>query len=157
MSGSPGKKLCGILCELLPDGSAIVGMGVNVYIPDWELPTERATSLLATGAVRCSDGSDGDSLTFADPEGAALADRVVSGIASELVRLCDLAAGNPPAVRARVLRSSLTLGTEVRVHLPDDDVVDGRARDLASDGSLIVDLPTGGQLTVSAGDVQHLR
>lgn len=157
MAGSPGKKLCGILCELLPDGSAIVGIGLNVLIPEWELPTERATSLLASGAVRGTDGPDGDALTFADPESAALADRLVSGIVSELVRLCDLADRDPGAVRARVLRNSLTLGTEVRVHLPAGDVVDGRARDLASDGSLVVDLPTGGQLTVSAGDVQHLR
>jgi BirA family biotin operon repressor/biotin-[acetyl-CoA-carboxylase] ligase len=56
-----------------------------------------------------------------------------------------------------VARASLTIGAEVRVHLPGGEIVDGRARALAEDGSLIVDLPTGGVLEVSAGDVEHLR
>jgi len=155
VAGSPGKKLCGILCELLEDGSAVVGIGLNVLIPEWELPTDRATSLLATGALYGEEW--GEEPNFAHPEGARLADRLVHDIAQELLRLCDIAGEDPDQVRARVLRNSLTIGTEVRVHLPDGTLVDGRARDLAADGSLVVDLPTGGQLTVSAGDVQHLR
>ena len=151
IAGRPGKKLCGILCELLPDGSAIVGMGLNVLIPEWELPTDRATSLLAAGAAV------GGAETFFDPAGAALADQLIATIAHELLKLAELAGTHPEAARNRVLRSSLTLGTEVRVHLPGGEVVDGRARALAADGSLIVDLPTGGELTVSAGDVEHLR
>ena len=151
MAGSPGKKLCGILCELLPTGDAIVGMGVNLLIPEWELPTERATSLLAAGA------DVGGAESFADPLGAELADSVVAAIAGELLRLAELAGREPGAVRARAARHSLTLGTEVRVHLPGDRVVDGRARALDADGALVVDLPTGRQMTVNAGDVQHLR
>lgn len=151
IAGSPGKKLCGILCELLPDGSAIVGMGINVLIPEWELPTDRATSLLAAGAAV------GDAETFDDAAGADLADRLITGVASELLKLAELAGAHPDAARNRVLRNSLTLGSEVRVHLPGGEIVDGRARALAADGSLVVDLPTGGELTVSAGDVQHLR
>lgn len=151
IAGRPGKKLCGILCELLPDGSAIVGAGINLLIPEWELPTDRATSLLAAGAAV------GDAETFDDAAGAVLADRVLAGVAGELLRLADLAMTNPEAVRNRVLRNSLTIGTEVRVHLPGGELVDGRARTLAADGSLVVDLPTGGELTVSAGDIEHLR
>lgn len=151
IAGRPGKKLCGILCELLPDGSAIVGVGMNLLIPEWELPTERATSLLAAGA------EVGGAESFSDPAGADLADRVISAFAGELLRLARLAGENPAAIRARAARHSLTLGTEVRVHLPNGDVVDGLARELAADGSLIVDRPTGGMLTVNAGDVQHLR
>ncbi|MHA3683381.1 biotin--[acetyl-CoA-carboxylase] ligase [Leucobacter sp. HY1908] len=151
IAGRPGKKLCGILCELLPDGSAIVGMGLNVLIPEWELPTGRATSLLAAGAAV------GGAESFADHAGAALADHLLATIAHELLKLAELAGTHPDAVRNRVLRSSLTLGTEVRVHLPGGELVDGRARALAADGSLVVDLPTGGELTVSAGDVEHLR
>lgn len=151
LAGRPGKKLCGILCELLPDGSAIVGMGMNLLIPEWELPTERATSLLAAGA------DVGGAETFGDPLGAELADRVLAAVTAELLRLSELAAREPEAIRIRAARHSLTLGTEVRVHLPGDEIVDGRARMLADDGALVVDLPTGGTLTVNAGDVQHLR
>ncbi len=179
IAGRPGKKLCGILCELLPDGSVVVGTGINLLIPEWELPTERATSLLAAGAdltagadlivgadltagadlIAGADGRDsaGADPTLADEVGRDLADRVLAAYAAELLRLIALAASDPDAARARVARHSLTLGTEVRVHLPGGEVVDGRARRLAEDGSLVVDLPTGGVLTVSAGDIEHLR
>ncbi|WP_440312397.1 biotin--[acetyl-CoA-carboxylase] ligase [Leucobacter chromiireducens] len=151
IAGRPGLKLCGILCELLPDGSVIVGTGINLLIPDFELPTGRATSLLAAGA------DVGGAETVFDPAGNALIDEVLADYLTALRQLLALAAENPAAARARAARNSLTLGTEVRVHLPGDEIVDGRARELASDGSLVVDLPTGGQLTVSAGDVEHLR
>ena len=151
IAGRPGLKLCGILCELLPDGSVIVGTGINLLIPDFELPTGRATSLLAAGA------DVGGAETVFDPAGNALIDEVLAEYVTALRQLLALAAENPAAARARAARNSLTLGTEVRVHLPGDEIVDGRARELASDGSLVVDLPTGGQLTVSAGDVEHLR
>ncbi|GAB2547562.1 biotin--[acetyl-CoA-carboxylase] ligase [Leucobacter ruminantium] len=151
MAGRPGLKLVGILCELLLDGSVIVGTGINLLLPEWELPTERATSLLAAGA------DVGGAETLADAAGQRLADEVIAAYAAELLRLAAVAAEQPAAVRARVARSSLTLGTEVRVHLPGGEVFDGRARALAEDGSLIVDLPTGGELTVAAGDVEHLR
>ncbi|GAA2842490.1 BirA family biotin operon repressor/biotin-[acetyl-CoA-carboxylase] ligase [Leucobacter komagatae] len=151
VAGRTGKKLCGILCELLPDGSAIIGMGMNLLIPEWELPTDRATSLLAAGA------DVGGAESFGDPLGAELADRVVTAVTAEISRLTELAAREPEAIRIRAARHSLTLGTEVRVHLPGDEIVDGRARKLADDGALVVDLPTGGTLSVNAGDVQHLR
>ena len=151
IAGRPGRKLCGILCEMLPDGSVIVGAGINLLIDEWELPTERATSLLAAGA------DVGGAETLESAAGEALADAVVAAYASELLGLVALAASDPGAARSRVRRSSLTLGSEVRVHLPGGEIVDGRARALADDGSLVVDLPTGGELTVSAGDVEHLR
>ena len=162
-AGRPGRKLRGILCELVPvdGGSAapgtnrppavIVGMGMNLLIPDWELPTERATSLLAAGA------DVGGARSLADPAGEDLADRVLEAVTGELLRLVELARVDPGAARVRVLRHSLTLGAEVRVHLSGEEVVDGRASSLAEDGALVVDLPTGGRLTVSAADVEHLR
>ncbi|MBK0422298.1 biotin--[acetyl-CoA-carboxylase] ligase [Leucobacter sp. CSA2] len=151
IAGRPGQKLCGILCEMLPDGSIIVGAGINVLVDEWELPTERATSLLAAGAE--VNGAE----SLEDGPGPALADALLSDYASRLLSVVELAAGDPDSARVRVRRSSLTLGAEVRVHLPGGEIVDGRARDLAEDGSLVVDLPTGGMLTVSAGDVEHLR
>jgi len=151
VAGSPGRKLCGILCEMIPGVGVIVGTGINLLIPEEELPTERATSLLAAGA------DVGGAETLADRAGEELADRVLAAYAGELLRLVELAASDPGAARARVLRTSLTLGAEVRVHLPGGEVVDGLARDLSDDGSLVVDRATGGRLVVSAGDVEHLR
>lgn len=149
----PGLKLCGILCELLPDGSVIVGTGINLLLEPGELPTERATSLLAAGAA--VDGAR--VIADHDAAGAALVDDVLADAEEELLRLVELAVEDPAAVRARILRDSATVGAEVRVHLPGDRIVDGRARTLADDGALVVDLPTGGELTVNAGDVEHLR
>lgn len=209
IAGRPGLKLCGILCEMIDPETVIVGTGINLLIPEEDLPTGRAASLLSAGAdvpggVAAEPGArdrdedpqarDGDAVpqardpepgardrdeypgadrgatgpdpehwphppapTLADPAGQDLADRVLAAYAAELLRLIELAAVHPGAARARVARHSLTLGTEVRVHLPGGEVVDGRARELADDGSLVVDLPTGGTLTVSAGDVEHLR
>ena len=151
LAGRQGKKLCGILCELVSPHRVIVGMGVNVIVPEHELPTERATSLRAAGA------EIDDVLTLQSTEGAAVVDLLLADISGRLRDLIALAGDRPETARTRVLRHSLTLGTEVRVHLPTGDVVDGFARTLSADGSLVVDLPTGGQLTVNAGDVEHLR
>ncbi len=150
-AGRTGLKLCGVLSEMLPDGSVIVGMGINLLIPEWELPTDRATSVLAAG------GDVGDAETLDDVSGRELADRVLAAVVTELLRLTELAAEQPELARKLVLRHSLTLGSEVRVHLPGDRQVDGRALGLGDDGALLVDLPTGGELVVNAGDVEHLR
>lgn len=151
MAGRPGAKLCGILCEVLPSGEVVVGFGINLLLQDWQLPTERAGSVLACG------GDTGGAETLADPLGEALADRVLSVAARELLQIIELAASEPQAARTRVLRDSLTLGAEVRVHLPGGEMIDGRAVGLDDDGALIVDRPTTGQLIVNAADVEHLR
>lgn len=164
-AGRPGKKLCGILCELLPDqgaGSAIiVGVGTNVLTPEWELPTPRAASLLSAGAeLRGFGGVDPEDdapLSLTSDTGRLLADDLLCDTSDALLRAVAHARSDPRSARIRVLRSSLTLGTEVRVHLPGDEIVDGFARTLDESGALVVDLPTGGVLTVSAGDVEHLR
>lgn len=151
MAGRPGAKLCGILCEVLPSGEVVVGFGINLLLQDWQLPTERAGSMLACG------GDTGGAETLADPLGEALADRVLSVAARELLQIIELATSEPQAARTRVLRDSLTLGAEVRVHLPGGEMIDGRAVGLDADGALIVDRPTTGQLIVNAADVEHLR
>lgn len=151
IAGQPGQKLCGVLCELLQSGDVIVGAGINLFVPEWELPTPRATSLLAAG------GAVGEAANVADAAGAALADALLSDYTERLLGLVSLGAQDADAVRRRVLRASLTIGAEVRVHLPGGEVVDGRAAALAADGELVVHLPTGGELVVAAGDVEHLR
>lgn len=150
--GSPGLKLSGILCEVTSDGAVIVGAGVNVLLEDWQLPTERSASLLTAGADL------GDAASFVDEHGARIADDLLARYVSELLGLVDLARTDPQRARNRVLRDSLTLGTEVRVHLPGSaGVVDGRAVALDDTGALLVDRPTTGQLVVNAADIEHLR
>lgn len=149
--GVVGRKLCGVLCEMLPDGSIIVGIGINLLVPEWELPTEHATSLLVAG------GCVGAAEDIFDPLGADLADRVLAAVVANLLQLVTAAKDDATRTRTTVLRHSLTLGTTVRVHLPDGQVVDGRATGLDPVGALVVEVPTGGQLVVHAGDVQHLR
>ena len=151
MQGRPGQKLCGILCEVLPSGDVVVGFGVNLLQDEWQLPTERAGSVLASG------GDVAGAVTLADPNGQALVDRVLATAVAELLRLVQLAADEPDAARVRVKRDSVTLGAEVRVHMPNGPIADGRAVDLDRDGALIVDRPTGGQLVVNAADIEHLR
>lgn len=151
MAGRPGAKLCGILCEVLGTGEVVVGFGINLLQEDWQLPTERAGSVLACG------GATGGAESLGDPAGQALADRVLSAAVRELLSLVELADSKPKSARTRVLRDSVTLGSEVRVHLPGGEMVDGRAISLADDGALIVDRPTTGQLIVNAADVEHLR
>ena len=90
--------------------------------------------------------------------GQALADELLANYVTELLRLVQLAHDQPDAARKRVMRDSLTLGAQVRVHLPGDaGAVDGLAIALDPDGALIVDRPTTGQLIVNAADVEHLR
>lgn len=146
-----GPKLSGVLCELQSDGSVIVGVGINGLIPPAELPTGRSGSVLASG------GEVRGAQTFADPAGAALADEILARTASQLLELVALAAEDPERVRNRVIADSVTLNQEVTVHLPSGEAVAGRAVSFAHDGSLVVSRAEGGPLTVSAGDVEHLR
>jgi BirA family biotin operon repressor/biotin-[acetyl-CoA-carboxylase] ligase len=53
-------------------------------------------------------------------------------------------------------QESATLGREVRVQLPGDELT-GRAVDLDEVGALVVELADGDRRTVVAGDVVHLR
>ena len=149
--GRPGLKLCGILSEMLEDGSVIVGTGINLLLREEDLPTDRATSLLVAGA----DVAGARSL--ADEAGRDLADRVLAAYCVDMLSLLTRSETHPGAVRSRVVGDSVTIGAGVRAHLPGGEVVEGRARGLAEDGSLIIDRPAGESLTVSAGDVEHLR
>jgi len=151
VAGRPGRKLCGILCEALPSGEVIVGFGINLLQEEWQLPTDRA------GSVRSEGGDTGGAESLDSERGAAVADRVLAAASTGMLSLVERSRTDPDAVRTRVLRDSLTIGTEVRVHLPNGEIVDGRAVGLDPDGCLVVDRPTTGRLIVSAADVEHLR
>lgn len=151
-----GRKLCGILVEVLPGAGGapagvVVGVGVNTTTTRAEL--------------------DGGGLTAATSlrlEGSATTDRdvlvraLVRALLSEVRRLEDAdgdARGS--GLAARAAEACSTLGREVVVHLPGGAQLHGTAEGLDDDGRLLVhrrgaaaDEPA---TAVSAGDVVHVR
>ena len=137
------RKLGGILAEAVVEGGAVravvVGMGLNVNWPE-PLPDDLATTATACNLIAGRD-IDRD----------ALLDAFLDCLE---VRYGALASDDAAAdERAR----SATLGREVRVELPGDRVVIGRAVDLARDGALLVETRPGEVVRVAVGDVVHLR
>lgn len=139
-----GRKVCGILAELLPDSSGVViGSGVNLTIPADSLPTPTATSLLLAGV--------------AEPD----ADRLIADYLTALgTMLYELANGGGDAdasgIRSVASRECDTIGRDVRLEMPDGQVLIARATGLDEAGRLMV-ITDAGTTAVAAGDVTHLR
>ncbi len=135
-----GNKLAGILAEVAPGGVIVVGLGLNVAMTAEEAPTAAATSLRMLGA----DVTDRHLLVRS----------ILHSLESRIRRWA--AAGPDDALIADYRRYSVTLGTEVRATMPGDRQVVGIARSIDELGRLRID--TGGAIvTVSAGDIEHLR
>jgi BirA family biotin operon repressor/biotin-[acetyl-CoA-carboxylase] ligase len=134
-----GRKVCGVLAELLPERAAVViGAGVNLSMTAEQLPVPTATSIAIEGG-----GSDPDTVLAGYLDAlqrlvigylAADGDAEASGLAATARELC------------------ISLGREVLVDLPDGSVVEGTATDLDADGRLIVS-----GRAIAAGDVTHAR
>lgn len=143
-AGAGPRKIAGILCERT--GSAVVvGIGVNTTTTQHELPVPVATSLAIEGVV----GVD---------RALLLADAIAN--LRTLWSRFGLANGNP--VRAGVLdryrQECTTLGKRVQVQMPGDDDIVGTAIEIDREGRLKLEVDgTGRVLTISAGDVVHLR
>ncbi|MHC8607152.1 biotin--[acetyl-CoA-carboxylase] ligase [Paenarthrobacter ureafaciens] len=149
-----GRKIAGILAQLtaLGDGSVpavILGVGLNVTLTEDQLPVPTATSLAL--------------------EGSTTTDRtaLLKGYLTQFTRLyrsfCN-AEGDPhaglaggPSLHKRVESAMITLGREVRAHLPGDHELVGHASRLDDHGSLLVVDHGGREHVVTAGDVVHLR
>ncbi|SEM94484.1 biotin--[acetyl-CoA-carboxylase] ligase [Cryobacterium sp. TMT1-3] len=140
-----GYKVCGILCELLPDGEGIIiGAGLNLSLDEHDLPTLTSTSLLLV------------TRTAPDP------DQVLAAYLHELVTLYDaFVQANGDAqhdLHAAVTQLCGTLGSVVRVELPGGTDLVGTATGIDSEGRLqVVSQADGEQWSVAAGDVTHLR
>lgn len=140
-----GYKVCGILSELVAEGTVVVGAGLNLTLDEHDLPTLTSTSLLLVTGRR----PDGDAvladylarlLDLVDRFVAAGGDAVASGVAARVDAVCG------------------TLGQEVRVELPGGGELLGLAERLDEDGRLVVrDRENGEEQAVAAGDVTHLR
>ena len=139
-----GKKVCGILAELLPDASAVVvGAGLNLTIGADELPVETATSLRLAGVAE------------PDP------DAILAAYLEQLrVLMYELANGGGDAdasgIRALIERECATVGRDVRIELPAGGIVEAQATGLDAGGRLMV-ITDAGSTAVAAGDVTHLR
>lgn len=145
-----GRKICGILCELLPDAAGVVvGSGLNVALEASDLPTERATSLLLEARAAGSD------------EAVVDADAVLARYLGQLSALYDSyrrSGGDPAAsgLLTAVSERCESLGRPVRVELPSGELLLGEAVAIDVEGRLVVRTNTG-VTAVAAGDVTHLR
>ncbi|UVI37396.1 biotin--[acetyl-CoA-carboxylase] ligase [Brevibacterium spongiae] len=142
-----GKKLCGILARVEPlaGGAQIVlGMGVNTRLEPADLPRADASSIaIETGR----DGSEIDHEAL-----------LVSSLSTLIPSFRELTEYGEKdfrtsAVAQRVREHMVTLGTRVRVEKPDGSDIIGIATGLDSGADLIID----DRVSVSAGDVHHLR
>ena len=137
-------KISGVLAEANSNlSSVVVGFGINVTQTAQELPTSSATSLLQAGARSV----DRDNL---------LAQTLMS-FKSLYLQFLD-AGGDASAsgLRKRIIEGSATIGELVEVSFPDGTSAVGEAIDIDEFGRLQV-LTSTKTLTVSAGDVLHLR
>ena len=131
-----GKKISGILAELLPGLTGVViGAGLNVTLTKEELPIEAATSLLLEGANVSED-------------------EILAAFLRELRTLTESFNGIPERVRA----ACSTIGLPVKAVLPTDDEILGTAIGIDESGRLLIQTGVAEPLfAVSAGDVTHLR
>ena len=154
-----GKKVSGILAELLPGADGVViGAGVNLTISQDALPVPTATSLALAGVERAVTDAASSSGAASDE----LVDLVLSRYLRELgeltARLAD-AGGDVEASGIRTLVTGFcsTLGRPVRVQLPGGADLLGTATDIDETGRLLVRTSDGAVSAVAAGDVTHLR
>lgn len=136
--GTAGK-VAGILLERVPNPDdvdrplAVIGIGVNVGMTREQLPVPTATSLAIAGAAA---------------DRTAVFGEVARALATTLADLAD----DPRGLLSRYRAACSTLGKDVEVHLPDGEVLTGRADDVDAHGRLVV-----AGRAVGAGDVVHVR
>lgn len=149
------RKVAGILAEVVPEGApgggsgepaaAVLGIGVNVSQAAHELPVETASSLALAG--------------YGDVDRTALLATLLREVA-DVVDRWEVAGGDlvTSGLAEECARVSATLGTHVRAELAGGaGTVEGGAVRLDATGALVIRTDAGGERTVSAGDVHHLR
>ena len=141
------RKLAGILIERVErpgaGAAAVVGVGLNVAAAEADLP--------ATGTSLRMLGATDDAAEVL----AALLDAVGRRYDAWCAADGDPAAGDG-ALLADYRAASVTIGTDVRVHLPREAVLEGRCVDVDAEGHLVVDVE-GRRHVLGVGDVVHVR
>jgi BirA family biotin operon repressor/biotin-[acetyl-CoA-carboxylase] ligase len=121
----------------------VIGFGINVNQTSGELPVETATSLL----VETGKSIDRDPLLAA----------VIQNLKKLYLEL-NASGGDAQesGLRDAILKISATVGQQVSVEFPDGKKAFGLAKEIDAAGRLVVET-SAETLTVSAGDVLHLR
>lgn len=133
-----GRKLVGILAELVTPGVAVVGVGINVNQEQGDLPVDTATSLAVAGG--------------APQDRTAVLVAVLGGLSVRLRQWTE----DPSAAADDYRAACATIGRRVRVELPGDALLLGEAVDVDAEGRIVV-AGEAGRRAVAAGDVTHLR
>ena len=137
-----GRKICGILTEtgLESDNTTVrwivVGLGVNVRVPEGGFPEE----------LRGVAGA-----AFGETEIPELRCRLAAGILDKLWEY----AGDPAssAIVEAYRRRSILPGKEILIHTPGEEPENARAVGINDDCSLLVRLPDGSMRTLRSGEV----
>ena len=141
-----GRKLAGILVEVLPDSRMVVGVGVNIASTLDSLPHPTATSLALQGIE----------LTNIEQE-------LLAPIAYQLDSYLQLAHGNTAEYahsewKKAVAHHLSTLGQAVLWEAAHGVKKRGLAKDLADDGGLVIREVSGLEdWVIRSGDVFHLE
>lgn len=132
-------KVSGILVERVNTRPpmVVIGIGINVDQSADELPVPTATSLALAGHAVDRTALFGDVL-------------------GHLRTRLESFARSPNTFLNEYRGRSATLDRDVRVELPGDRSVEGRVSDFDEHGRVLLDTAAG-PLTLSAGDVVHLR
>ena len=118
----------------------VIGLGLNVSFDETERPDPNAVSLSMLGH---------------DADRNELAISLLQGLSARLAHW-RAAAGADADLAADYRNASTTIGTRVRAVLPGDSEIVGVATGIDDAGRLLID-DAGTTVTVSAGDITHLR
>jgi BirA family biotin operon repressor/biotin-[acetyl-CoA-carboxylase] ligase len=136
-----GGKLAGILCETLPSGKVVAGIGLNIEFQGDNEPVPGSVALAGFVGVTHS-----------------LVDSIVCDTLMNVRRWSESVPSDVEAQARALLHPVLaTLGQQVSIHEMDGGVWSGTAEGLSPQGHLLVTTPGGDRRVVVASDVRHLR
>jgi len=139
---APGGKLGGILAETTANLAAlVVGLGLNI-----RRPSDRPPELQATAV-------DLEVLAGRPVDRDVLLDAILAEFAE---RYRGLREGQTAALLGEYRARCVTIGQRVRIDQPGR-TVEGLACGIGDDGALVVDTGAGDIVSVTVGDVIHLR
>jgi BirA family transcriptional regulator, biotin operon repressor / biotin---[acetyl-CoA-carboxylase] ligase len=136
-----GGKLAGILCESLPSGRVVAGIGLNIEFQGDDEPVPGSVALSNFVGITHS-----------------LVDSIMCDTLMNVRRWSESVPSDAEAQARALLHPVLaTLGQQVSIHEMDGGVWSGTAEGLSPQGHLLVTTPGGDRRVVVASDVRHLR